>query len=61
LEQNKSGGFVNFDETSALVLPSGEMSNFLIEDYEAVMKFMNAEKQTKDLNCKQIKRVNRVC
>lgn len=28
-----------------LVNPTGEMSNFLAEDYEAVLKFLNAEKQ----------------
>jgi len=29
------------------VTPSGEMSNFLFEDYEAVLKFMNGEMQEK--------------
>jgi hypothetical protein len=28
-------------------VPTGKMSNFLIEDYEAAMKFMNDEKQKK--------------
>jgi len=27
------------------VHPTGEMSNFLLEDFQAVMKFMNAENQ----------------
>ena len=30
-----------------LVDPSGEVSNFLVEDYDAVLKFMNVEKQNK--------------
>lgn len=29
------------------VTPSGEMSNFLLEDYEAIIKFMSAEMQKK--------------
>jgi len=29
------------------VIPSGEVSNFLLEDYEAMMKFMSAEIQGK--------------
>ncbi len=31
------------------VIPGGEMSNFLFDDYEAILKFMNAEKQKKTL------------
>ncbi|MFY9153516.1 MAG: hypothetical protein WAO52_15980 [Prolixibacteraceae bacterium] len=29
------------------VHPSGEMSNFLLEDFEAVLKFVDAESQKK--------------
>jgi hypothetical protein len=32
-----------------LVTPSGEMSNFLLKDFEAVVMFMNAENQKKKL------------
>lgn len=28
-----------------IVVPSGEVSNFLPEDYDAILKFMNAETQ----------------
>lgn len=31
------------------VISGGEMSNFLFDDYEAILKFMNAEKQKKTL------------
>ncbi len=31
------------------VHPSGKVSNFLLEDYEGVLKFMNAENQKKKL------------
>jgi len=31
------------------VVPSGEMWNFLVEDYDAVMEFLAAEKQKKIL------------
>lgn len=30
-----------------MVGPAGGISNFLIEDYEAVLKLINAEKHTK--------------
>jgi hypothetical protein len=30
--------------------PTGEVSNSFIEDYDAVLKFMNAEKQNRKLN-----------
>jgi len=30
------------------VVPAGEVSNFLLEDFEAVLKFMNAEMQKKN-------------
>jgi hypothetical protein len=29
----------------ALVVPTGQLSNFLEEDFDAVLKFMNAEQQ----------------
>jgi len=32
-----------------LVIPSGEVSNLFHEDYEAVLKFMNAEIQKKKI------------
>jgi hypothetical protein len=35
--------------TSLLVNPSGEVSNFLQEDYEGVLIFMKSEKQKKQL------------
>ena len=35
--------------TSLFVNPSGEVSNFLVEDYDAVLSFMNAETQKKKL------------
>lgn len=35
-----------------LVTPSGEVSNLLHEDYEAVLKFMNMETQKRDLKLK---------
>jgi hypothetical protein len=31
------------------VNPTGKMSNFLLEDYDAVLKFMNAEMPKKKL------------
>jgi len=34
------------------VHPTGEMSNFLLDDYEAVMKFMNARTQKINLKMK---------
>jgi hypothetical protein len=34
------------------VAPTGEVSNFLAEDYESVLKFMNAEVQKKKLSLK---------
>jgi len=36
-------------ELVIFVTPSGEMSNFLPEDYDAVLSFMNAEKHKKKL------------
>lgn len=36
-------------ESLFLVTPSGEVSNFLLEDYEAVLKFMNAWTQKNNL------------
>ncbi len=47
MEQNKSGNFVDFDKTSASVHPSGEISNFLVEDFEAISKFMSTDAQKK--------------
>ena len=32
-----------------IVDPAGKMSNFLVEDYEAVMKFMKSEKHKKKI------------
>ena len=37
------------------VHPSGEISNFLLEDYEAVLKFMNGGMQKKKSNNKTFK------
>jgi len=34
-------------EFQILVIQSGEMSNFLLEDYDAVLNLMNAETQKK--------------
>jgi len=34
--------------TEILVTPSREVSNFLIEDYEAVLKLMNTEAQKRN-------------
>jgi hypothetical protein len=31
------------------VIPTGEMSNFLVEDFDAVLNAMNAEAQKKKL------------
>jgi len=39
-----SGSFIIFS-----VNPTGKMSNFLFEDYEAVLKFMSAETKKKKL------------
>lgn len=48
LNGQKKGDFINFDKIP-FVNPRGEMSNFLIEDYESIEKFLNAEKQHKKL------------
>ncbi len=37
-------------ENVETVIPSGEVSNFLLEDYEAVTKFMSVETQKKKIN-----------
>jgi hypothetical protein len=34
------------------VAPTGEVSNFLLEDFDAVLKFMNAKMQKKKLSFK---------
>jgi hypothetical protein len=36
-----------FDLLFTLVHPSGEVSNFLLEDFDAVAKFMNTESRKK--------------
>jgi len=37
------------NEATVFVDPAGEMSNFLIEDYDAVLKFMNTGMPKKKL------------
>jgi hypothetical protein len=37
----------HFCSPPCYVDPTGEVSNFIIEDFEAVLKFMNAEVQKK--------------
>jgi hypothetical protein len=54
LMDNELGGNKNGTNSSILNLsrkvnPSGEVSNFLVEDYDAVLSFMNAETQRKKL------------
>jgi hypothetical protein len=33
-----------------MVVPTGDVSNFLFKDYDAVLEFMNAETQKKKLS-----------
>ncbi len=40
-----TSGFIVFSKVN----PSGEVSNFLVEDFDAVLKFMSAETQKKRL------------
>lgn len=47
--KQKSGESIKLDKIPALVDPSGEVSNFLIKDYDAVLNFMNVEKRKKKL------------
>lgn len=44
LKEQRKGDSIKFDKIPAIVIPGGEMSNFLFDDYEAILKFMNAEK-----------------
>lgn len=49
LNGQKKGDSIKIDKIPAFVNPSGEVSNFLVEDYDAVLSFMNAETQRKKL------------
>jgi hypothetical protein len=49
---NKKGAPILSVLPLLLVDPTGEVSNFLFEDFDAVLKFMNAEMQKKKLSLK---------
>jgi len=52
IEGHKNGDFIKIDKIPAWVVPPGGVSNFLLEDFDAVLKFMNAEVQKKKLSFK---------
>jgi hypothetical protein len=43
---------LKFKKCNFCDVPSGKMSNFLAEDFDAVLKFMDAEKSKKKLKLK---------
>ena len=49
LKKHKNGDSIKTDKIPARVVPSGEVSNFLAEDFDAVLRFMDAEKSKKKL------------
>ncbi len=38
----KSGNFIKLDKISALVSPSGEVSNLLLDDFDIIVSFMSS-------------------